>query len=103
MIRERVVALDADEKICRDQPCSLVQELKERMLPVGAGLAPYHGGGRPLDGAALAIDPLAVALHLELLEIGRQPRQVLFVGQDRVRFGTEEAGVPDAEQSKDDG
>ena len=40
MIAELIVGLDADEKVGRDQPRALVQQLVERVLAVRAGLAP---------------------------------------------------------------
>ena len=41
---------------------------------------------------------LAVALHRQLLQIGREALQVLVVRQHGDRLGAEEVGVPDAEQ-----
>ncbi len=51
---------------------------------------------------AVAIDALAVALHVELLQVGRQAVQILVVRQHRVRLGAEEVRVPDAEQAERD-
>ena len=42
---------------------------------------------------------LAVALHRQLLQIGREALQVLLVGQHRDRLRAEEVVVPDAEQA----
>ena len=42
---------------------------------------------------------LAVALHRQLLEVGREALQVLLVGQDRDGLRAEEVVVPDAEQA----
>ena len=47
---------------------------------------------------AVAVDALAVALHVELLQVGRQPAQLLVVGQHGVGVGAEEVGVPHADQ-----
>ena len=41
---------------------------------------------------------LAVALHRQLLQVGREALQVLLVGQHRDRLRAEEVVVPDAEQ-----
>jgi hypothetical protein len=84
MIAERVVRFDADEEIRRHQPRALVQQLIEGMLAVGARLAPDDRRGLDVQQAAVAIDALAVALHLELLEVRGQALQTLFVGQHRV-------------------
>ena len=87
----------------RHEPRALVQQLVERVLAVGAGLAPDdRRRSCTSTGVAVAIDALAVALHVELLQIGRQPLQVLVVRQHRVRLGAEEVGVPDAEQAEHD-
>ena len=94
--------LDADEEIGRDQPRALVQQLVEGVLAVRAGLAPHDRRGLHVDDAAVAIDALAVAFHFELLQIRRQPLQVLLVGQHRVRIGAEHARIPDAEQAEHD-
>ena len=42
---------------------------------------------------------LAVALHGQLLQIGRKALQVLLVGQDRDGLGAEEIVVPDGQQA----
>jgi hypothetical protein len=64
-------ALDEDE-LDRDHVGALMQHLEVRVLPVGARLAPHHraAGVRQVD--AVEVDTLAVALHLELLQVGRQ-------------------------------
>jgi hypothetical protein len=58
-------------KVARDDAAALMEELVERMLAVGAGLAPEHRAGGGADRVAVAVDLLAVALHLQLLQIGR--------------------------------
>ena len=42
---------------------------------------------------------LAVTLHRQLLQICRESLEILLVGQDRNRFGTEEVGVPDCQEA----
>ena len=44
-------------------------------------------------------DVLAVALHGQLLQVGRESLQVLLVRQHRDRLGAEEIVVPDAQQA----
>ena len=88
---------DGDE-VGRDQPGALVDQLVERVLAVGAGLAPEHLAGVGGDRAAVPADALAVGLHGQLLEVRREPVQQLGVGQDGVGLGAEEVGVPDVEQ-----
>ena len=102
MIADLIVRLDADEEIGRHQARALVEQLVERVLAVGAGLAPDDRRGLELHECALAIDALAVAFHLELLQVRGQPLQMLLVRQHRVRVGAEHARVPDAEQAEHD-
>ena len=46
---------------------------------------------------------LAIALHGELLQVGREALQVLLVGQDGDRLRVEEVVVPDGEQAHEHG
>ena len=69
------------------------------MLAVGAGLAPEDLTGVGGHGAAVPTDMLAVGLHGELLQVGREAVQVLAVRQHGVALGTEEVDVPDVEQA----
>ena len=63
---------------------ALVQQLEERVLAVGAGLAPHHRCRVPIHRPAVAIDALAVAFHFELLQVGGKALQVLLVRQHGV-------------------
>ena len=87
------------DEVRRHEPGALVDELVEGVLPVGAGLAPEHLAGVVADGGAVPAHALAVGLHRELLEVGREPVQQLRVGEDGVGVGAEEVGVPDVEQA----
>ncbi|MPM23084.1 hypothetical protein SDC9_69547 [bioreactor metagenome] len=89
---------DRDE-VGRDEPGALVDQLVEGVLAVGAGLAPEDLAGVGGDRAAVPADPLAVRLHGELLQVGREAVQVLRVRQHRVRLGAVEVGVPDVQQT----
>ena len=69
---ERIERLPESDKVARDQPGALMDQLIERMLAVGPRFAPVDrpcccGDRLPVEG-----DVLAVALHRELLEIGRE-------------------------------
>src|SRR6266446_7158513 len=46
---------------------------------------------------------LAVALHVELLEVGRQVPKVVIIGQDCYGLSAEEVVVPDANESQQHG
>ena len=91
--------LEEAEKIAGNQPRALVDQLIEGVLAVGARLAPIDGAGLVVvDHPAAERDPLAVALHRELLEVGREPREILVIGQHRDRVGPEKGRVPDGDE-----
>ena len=71
---------------------------KNACWPLVPGSPQTIGAVGASTALALAIDALAVALHVELLQVGRQPMQVLFVRQHGVRLGAEHARVPHAQQ-----
>ena len=49
MLAQRVQRLAEADEVARDQPRSLVDQLVERMLAVGAGLAPVDRAGVVVD------------------------------------------------------
>ena len=93
-----VVRTDGEQEIAGDELCALVDELVEGVLAVGAGLTPGNGARLVVDLVALAVNKLAVRLHIALLEVGREPVHVLVVGQDRVAVRTVEVVVPEGEE-----
>ena len=90
---------EADE-VARDQGGALVDQLEVGVLAVRARRAPHDRSGRRAHRRSVAGHALAVGLHVELLEVGREACQVVAVGQDRVRGGAEEVGVPDPDQAR---
>ena len=76
-----------------------MQQLVEGVLTVGAGLAPEDLTGVGGHSAAVPADVLAVGLHGELLQVGRETVQILAVRQHGVALGAEEVDVPDVEQA----
>ena len=87
------------DEVGRDHHGALVQQLVEGMLAVGAGLAPEDLTGVGGHGAAVPAGMLAVGLHSELLQVGRETVQVLAVRKHGVALGTKEVNVPDVEQA----
>jgi hypothetical protein len=77
-----------------------MQQLIEGVLAIGAGIAPDDRAGRHGKRLAGTVDALAVALHFQLLQVGRQQLQGLAVGQHGGTAGAEEVGVPQAEQGQ---
>ena len=56
---------------------TLVNELVEGVLAVGAWLAPHDRPRRVVDPGAAARDRFAVRLHVALLKVRREPVHVL--------------------------
>ena len=98
-IGRRVGSVGEGDEIGRNHHGALVQQLVEGMLAVGAGLAPEDLTGVGGHGAAVPADMLAVGLHGELLQVGREAVQILAVRKHGVALGTEEVDVPDVEQT----
>jgi len=96
-----VMRLDRDDEIGRNQPGALVQQLIEGMLAVDAAGPPDDGARVIVHPLAVAVDRLAVAFHVGLLQIGGQTAQGVVVGQDGLRLRAEEIVVPDAQQRQD--
>src|SRR5262249_16054845 len=79
---ERAERLQETDKIARDELRSLVDQLIEGMLPIRARLAPDDGARLVVHMPATQVDMLAVALHLQLLEVGRKARERRRIGHD---------------------
>jgi hypothetical protein len=75
-----------------------VQHLEEGMLGVVARFAPDHGRGRVRHGLARHGHRLAVALHVELLQVCGEASQATVVRQHGERRQVEAVDVPDAQQ-----
>src|SRR5215472_18280499 len=69
------------------------------MLSIGAGLTPDDGSGLIVDGTRLQVNVLAVALHLELLEVSWKTPQMVRVGHDTHGLRAEEIVVPHSKQT----
>src|SRR5580704_17690868 len=96
---QRIERSGERNEIARNKPRTLMYELIERMLSVGAGLAPIDWPGVIVDARAIERDVLAVALHSELLEICGKSFQILLVGEYGDSLGAKEIVVPDANQA----
>src|SRR5450432_4037606 len=80
-----------------------MDELIERMLPVGARLSPYDRASGIVHNLPVTAYALAIAFHVSLLEVGGETVHVLVVGKDRDRLGVKEIVVPDAKNSQNGG
>ena len=103
MVADLVVGVHEPDEVGGDELRALVDELVERVLAVGAGLAPHDRAGLHGDGVAVEVDRLAVALHVELLQVRGEAGEVLAVRQDRLGLGAEEVVVPDADEAEQHG
>ena len=82
--------------------CALVDELVKGMLAVRARLSPYDRPGLIRGLPAFSVNTFAIALHISLLEVRREPVHVLVIRQDRMGLCSKEIVIPNAEQGKDD-
>ena len=62
---------------------SLMEQLVEGVLAIGAGLAEEHGAGGISYGLAEAVYGLAVGLHVSLLQVCREAAEGLGIRQER--------------------
>jgi hypothetical protein len=100
---EVVEGLEEADEVARHEPRALVEELVERVLAVRPGLAPVHGSRFPRHAARAQGDGLPVRLHRELLQVRRQPLEVLAVGHHADGLRPEEVPVPDPEETDEHG
>jgi hypothetical protein len=80
MMRVGVGRRCGDEEVDGNDLRPLMDELEEGMLAVGARFAPDDWTRRSLGGRPVEPHALAVALHLQLLEIGGKAPEPLVVG-----------------------
>ena len=74
-----------DHELGRNHHRALMDLLEEGVLAVGAGLAEDDRAGGGVDGRAVALHPLAVRFHLQLLQEGRQAAQAVGIGRHGAR------------------
>ena len=91
------------DEVARDELRALVDQLVEGVLAVRARLAPHDRAGLVVDGVAVERDVLAVALHVELLQVGGEAGEVLVVGEDGDGLGAEEVVVPEPDEAEQHG
>src|SRR4030042_1797202 len=97
---KRVERLYEGDKITRDEPCSLMNQLVEGMLTIGPWFAPIDWPGIIGDPGSIKCHLLAVALHCQLLQIGWESFQVLLIGQDGDGLGAKKVIVPRSKERR---
>src|SRR4029453_261333 len=95
---KRVERLVERYEVAWNESRSLMNQLIERMLAVCAWFAPIDGAGIIGDFVTIERDMFAVALHRQLLQVGRKSLQVLLVRQDRNGLCAEEVVIPNSQQ-----
>src|SRR5437764_427158 len=80
-----------------------MNQLVKRVMTIGARLAPMHRTAGTSNRLSIQRYMLPIAFHRELLQVGWEPFEVLFVWQYRNCFRSEEIVVPDGNDSHDHG
>ena len=99
LVHAGFMRLRGDQELDGNDVRTLMQQLEEGVLAIGAGLAPDDGAGGALHRGPRFRHPLAVRFHVELLQIGGKARQALVIGNDGARRMPADVAVPDAEQT----
>src|SRR5215472_14411293 len=94
MTAQRIERLPKSDEVARNEARALMDQLIERVLAVGARFTPVDGARIFVDCFAIECDMLPVALHGQLLQIGRKPFQILFVRQYSDSVCAEKIVVP---------
>jgi len=72
MPADPVKRLPERDEVAGNEVCALMKQLIEGMLPVGARFAPVDWTGLVVHGRSGKRDVLAIALHRQLLKVGRE-------------------------------
>src|SRR5262245_39163918 len=99
MSSKRVKGLSERDEVARNKTRPLMDQLVERVLTVCSGLSPVNRSGRMSDCRSIYGDMLAVALHRQLLQIGRETLQILFIRQYGDSLSIEEIVVPHSKKT----
>src|SRR5262249_3163828 len=86
-------------EVAWNERSALVDQLIEGMLAVGSRLSPIDRARGVSRRRSVERDVLAVAFHRQLLQVRREPLQVLLVRQNRDGLGAEEIRVPNRQQA----
>ena len=80
MATDRVERFGKPDEVARDEMRPLMDQLVKRMLTIGARFTPVDRACVVVHVPPVERDALAIALHGQLLEVGRKALQVLLVG-----------------------
>src|SRR5690606_35377124 len=82
VVTQRIMGDSRGDEIARYHFGALVNQLVERVLTVGARLAPDDWASLVIHGVAVTVNVFTVGFHVALLEVGRKAVHVLVVWQD---------------------
>src|ERR1700678_2773203 len=99
MVFKLAKRLAESDQVARNKFRALMNELVKRVLPVGSRLTPDDRPGLVGHGLAVEIYVLAVALHLQLLQVSRKALEIVRVRHDAKSLRPEKIVVPDGEQA----
>ena len=102
MVSQQVERLYECDEVAGNEPGTLMDQLVKGVLAVCSRFAPVNRTSRVSHRGPIERDMLAVALHRQLLEVGGEPFQVLFVRQNRYCLRSKKVVVPDAQQRHQD-
>src|SRR5215510_3571125 len=99
MAAERIARFREGDKVTRNEPGSLVDQLIEGVLSIGPWFAPVDWTSVKGHPVAIESHMFAVALHRQLLEICGKALQILLIREDGNRLGAEEVVVPNRQKA----
>src|SRR5262249_34882438 len=99
LVLEGTQWLKKTNEIARDELRSLMKQLIKGVLTIRTRFPPDDGTRLVVDPGGIEADALAVALHLQLLQIGRKPAKIAGIRQDGNSLRAEEIVVPDRQES----
>src|SRR5271163_3193116 len=76
-----------------------MDQLVEGVLPIGSRLTPINRSSLVVDCSPIQRDMFTVALHRQLLQIGGESLEVLFVGKYSYCLRAKKIVIPDSKQS----
>mmetsp|Transcript_93745 Transcript_93745/g.242687 ORF Transcript_93745/g.242687 Transcript_93745/m.242687 type:complete len:340 (-) Transcript_93745:557-1576(-) len=97
---DRILRSRKPDELRRDG-AALVHQLVERVLSVRAGLSKVDGTGANGDLFTAHRDALAIALHVQLLDVRHEAGEGLAIGQHRATLVVQDACVPHRQQAHD--
>ena len=101
MITNRVMRLGRHYKIAGNDCCALMKKLIECVLTICSRFTPNDWSCCIIYFISASVYVLSIALHIALLEVGRESMHVLIIRQYSFAFVIPEIAVPDANQRHD--